>query len=207
MDNIMDSKDIDGAVTEPTPLTVNEILGDVTVNDDVAELVDGQTINVKTNDELVNVNVDGLDNPKVRENPIDYNRYTSLTDFFVEGLIRFCHMVSLELPEQFKKSDTRLNELNSTNHGIKACKTCISKLYNQLKGKRLNYKKPRKFKHLHQWYTDSLIEFMKVTMDSGIPEHLIKPDVENYKVRSAIDAFKQIRKLLLENLKGLSNVK
>lgn len=180
------------------------------MNEEQMELIDASG-EVVVPDELMDeeVNQQGVDVPEVRKDPIDYDRYENLEGFFVESLIRFSNLISLSVPDQFKKDDEVEQELNSTRAGIKAYKVMIDTLRSRLKDKDAEtFSAPENFNHLWEWYVDGITSFMATTM-GNMPDKLVglksdDPEYDNYVLESALSAFNSIRKMLVENVKGLS---
>lgn len=175
--------------------------------DNVVELRGGNKINLTIGgDTLHDVSLDGEDVPELRKNNIDYSKYSDLTEFFVDGLVQFAKFISLGVPDEFKKDNPKHQEIHSSRNGVKAMRTCQELLTKELKKGKTGYKEPKDFKYLHEWYTDGLINFMGITM-VDIPADLNDPSDDKYAVRCAIKAFDTVRKMLLDEVKELSNVK
>lgn len=186
-------------------VALSDVLQDVK-DSDVAVMLDDKinlTINGKSMDGL---SPEGVDIPELREDKIDYSKYKDLTKFFIHGLIDFSTFISRDVPDKFKKKDTDKQELHSSQQGVKAYKICINLLENELKTGKSGYVEPEDFNHLHQWYVNGIIDFMGITM-SDIPEQLSNKGDNKYIIKSAVRAFREVRKQLLDNIKEMVNVK
>lgn len=178
-----------------------------TKQDDFIELVDGEKINFTINGRAMDELDDSADvEPEFFKDNIDYSKYENLTAFFVEGLRKFSHFVSLNIPDKFKKKTPREHDMHSSRNGIKAMKVCITLLEKQLKTGESGYKRPDDFNHLHEWYVSSMIDFMHITM-GDYPKEMNDPDDPDHAVKSAISAFKNVRKQLLNYIKEQTGVK
>lgn len=87
----------------------------------------------------------------------------TLKGFYYRGLVEFCYMISRNIPPNFRKKNTQKNEMNSSKHGIIAFKRCIKILKGEVEYVRLE-PELQKFKHLHEWYLDSVIDFIQTTL-------------------------------------------
>ena len=125
--------------------------------------------------------------------------------FSKPGLIQFSYFISRSIPDELKKVNPDEQELHSSRSGIKAYDKCIKLLTKELNTGKTGYKEPKDYKKLSDWYVNGLIDFMGITM-VDIPDELDNLDDLDHVVKSAIEAFKQVKKLLSDEVKELTHV-
>lgn len=118
----------------------------------------------------------------------------TLVDFYYRGIVDFCYMISRQIPPRYKKKNPIKNEQNSSRHGIIAFKRCIKVLKGEVEYKKLE-PELQNFKHLHQWYLNSIVDFIRTTMGQ---------EIEKFKdqdpIQSAVEALTRAKATLKEQL-------
>ena len=168
---------------------------------------DDEKVSMVINGEkLDGIDPKGQDIPELRKNKIDYSRFKDLTDFFTHGLLQFSKFISLNIPDEFKKSNPDEQELHSSRNGITAYNKCIKLLQKELRTGKTGYKQPHDYKKLSDWYVNGMIDFMGITM-VDVPDELDDLDDPDYIVKCAIQAFKNVKNMLLNNIQEMTSDK
>ena len=152
--------------------------------------------------ELNDIDPNGEDVPELRKNNIDYDKFDDLTHFFTQGLLQFSKFISLSIPDEFSKDSPDEQELFSSRSGVTAYNKCIKLLENELRTGKTGYKEPKDYKKLSDWYVNGLIDFMGITM-VDVPDELDNLDDSDYIVKCAIQAFKNVKKMLSDNIQEM----